>query len=388
MSNSQNVWFLNDCDPDYQNIPFNDSLKLFQSDGSEIMSKSGFNICQQLSGTRLLAVTSNGDYCWLSENVGNKLSKIDKNGNLIKQIDKSIGAIDICSNGNIFALGTNGTIMGDSIYIFDSIGNVLKSAPYGGIDLVVDEAHNAVWIVGSDIKKLDLSLSLDFVIDPIAWTAMSVDFSTDGSVWVGEGEYVPGNGQDRILHISQTGIIIDSISLVSRPNCIRVNRKDGNIWIASISLYSLDHTNLTLNQIANGGFTLSIDNNENIWIAGYFNLRKYSKSGSLLIAITNFGDYNQAYIATEKDYSLSIDENSKPTSNLIEMFPNPANNKLTIEASQKTDIVILNLKGQIIKRINAAEKQTTIDISDLARGMYFIKVRTKKDFAVKKFIKE
>jgi uncharacterized protein (TIGR02145 family) len=74
--------------------------------------------------------------------------------------------------------------------------------------------------------------------------------------------------------------------------------------------------------------------------------------------------------------------------NQIQIYPNPVNNNLTIETLQKSEIEILNIEGQIIKSIYTNDKATTIDISTLAGGMYFLKVKTEKGFVVKKFVKE
>jgi lysozyme len=70
------------------------------------------------------------------------------------------------------------------------------------------------------------------------------------------------------------------------------------------------------------------------------------------------------------------------------IYPNPAQDELTIVTPQKSTLEILNIEGQIIKTINSTEKQTIIDLSDLSRGVYIIKAKTEKGIAVKKFIKE
>ena len=72
----------------------------------------------------------------------------------------------------------------------------------------------------------------------------------------------------------------------------------------------------------------------------------------------------------------------------ISLYPNPAFNKLNIETPSASEIEILNIQGQLIKRIAANENNTSIDISAFAKGMYFIKVKTEKGLVVKKFVKE
>ena len=74
----------------------------------------------------------------------------------------------------------------------------------------------------------------------------------------------------------------------------------------------------------------------------------------------------------------------------ISIYPDPATDKLTIDASQSIpkSIEILNIEGQIIKVITGSSNKTNVDISELPSGLYFVKVQTEKGIAVKKFIKE
>jgi hypothetical protein len=84
---------------------------------------------------------------------------------------------------------------------------------------------------------------------------------------------------------------------------------------------------------------------------------------------------------------VGIEEKNNYEGNIY-VYPNPAIINLNIETPQISIIEILNLQGQIIKTINTVEKETSIDISSFAKGMYFVKVKTERGIAVKKFIKE
>jgi len=96
-----------------------------------------------------------------------------------------------------------------------------------------------------------------------------------------------------------------------------------------------------------------------------------------------------AYVFID-DVSLSTSVGVYEESNnaLINIYPNPATDNITIETAEKASIEILNIAGQIIKTINTAVKQTSIDVSDLASGVYIIKAKTEKGVAVRKFVKE
>jgi len=82
-----------------------------------------------------------------------------------------------------------------------------------------------------------------------------------------------------------------------------------------------------------------------------------------------------------------VEENQLAES-AINIFPNPTNDNLTIETTEKATIEILNIEGQTIMTINTAVKQTSIDVSNLSSGVYIIKAKTERGVAVKKFIKE
>ncbi len=73
---------------------------------------------------------------------------------------------------------------------------------------------------------------------------------------------------------------------------------------------------------------------------------------------------------------------------LVDIYPNPAMNDISVEMKQKSEIEISNISGQIIKTIYSDDTKTTIDIGNLSGGVYIIKVKTDKGIAIKKFIKE
>jgi hypothetical protein len=70
---------------------------------------------------------------------------------------------------------------------------------------------------------------------------------------------------------------------------------------------------------------------------------------------------------------------------LFDMYPNPATNELSIinkELISKIDV--FNITGQL----QFSTTKSTIDISELSPGIYFIKAYSLKDLAIEKFVKE
>jgi hypothetical protein len=105
----------------------------------------------------------------------------------------------------------------------------------------------------------------------------------------------------------------------------------------------------------------------------------------------SYKDVNTAFGSSLSNiYSnyITVGVNENSLNNRVNIYPNPANTKIEILTSKKSEIEILNIEGQILKSMNANETNTTIDISAFARGMFFVYVRTENGIAIKKFIKE
>ena len=80
----------------------------------------------------------------------------------------------------------------------------------------------------------------------------------------------------------------------------------------------------------------------------------------------------------------------KISENNIDIFPNPAVNKVTIRGALNLyQIEILDATGQIQQTVNNIENSFTVDISELPSGLYFVRVRDLSNnlLEVQKFIK-
>jgi len=79
--------------------------------------------------------------------------------------------------------------------------------------------------------------------------------------------------------------------------------------------------------------------------------------------------------------------NSKGDMNI---YPNPSSDYLTLKLSQNTKatIKIYNLLGEIKYTSIMSSPETTIDIADLAKGIYIVEVATEKNVMREKFIKQ
>lgn len=75
--------------------------------------------------------------------------------------------------------------------------------------------------------------------------------------------------------------------------------------------------------------------------------------------------------------------------NNISLYPNPTKERVYINTSIPIKkITICNFLGQEIKNYNTSQVQSSIDISELNKGIYFVKIYTEKVVHTTKIIKE
>jgi C1A family cysteine protease len=75
----------------------------------------------------------------------------------------------------------------------------------------------------------------------------------------------------------------------------------------------------------------------------------------------------------------------------ISIYPNPANDNVTVENNNFTigqTISVYDIQGQLLLQQPMQQAKTNIDISIFSKGLYFLKVENGTGVAVKKFMKE
>ena len=73
----------------------------------------------------------------------------------------------------------------------------------------------------------------------------------------------------------------------------------------------------------------------------------------------------------------------------IGIYPNPASNTLNIESITKfSQVIISDVLGNVVIRQQVYNHNTSVDVSGLGKGLYFVKMVDEKGFVVKKFLKE
>lgn len=119
-----------------------------------------------------------------------------------------------------------------------------------------------------------------------------------------------------------------------------------------------------LGTFSNTEFRESITNNITVASDGTYYLGFYA-----------YSDFNMWRLKLDEIQFTSNDNISDITMSNINIYPNPTNNKITVENAIKTNITIINLLGQTIvptKNINNATH--TIDVSTLPNGTYILHI--------------
>lgn len=86
---------------------------------------------------------------------------------------------------------------------------------------------------------------------------------------------------------------------------------------------------------------------------------------------------------------IGIDETE--LNNLIQVFPNPANNFVTIQLpalSKKATIIISNQIGETILKDETSNQSEILNIEQFANGVYTISIQTEFGSVHRKLIKQ
>lgn len=103
-----------------------------------------------------------------------------------------------------------------------------------------------------------------------------------------------------------------------------------------------------------------------------------------------FFDYNWPIITNNANTTFTVLGTSDINKDLaVRMYPNPASESINVQAASELQTIYLyDVQGRIIISKAVVGSNTTLDISFLPKGMYFVKVLAEGGAALKKIIKE
>lgn len=215
------------------------------------------------------------------------------------------------------------------------------------------------------------------VIMPVVLTVIDCSVDTDNDT-------VPSTTEDVD---SDTNLANDDSDFDGIPNYLD-NDDDGDLVLTNVEyVFARTSNSQTVNAILdtdNDGIANYLDSDDDG--DGLLTWKEdYNRDGNPANDDTNVNglpDYLESAV-TLGVQNPSID-------NLIRLYPNPASTILNIENNSTLTIdaiTIYSINGSVLREVQNGQNFETISVSDLASGIYFVKIKCNDSVIIKKFIK-
>ena len=319
----------------------------------------------------------------------------------------TISDTTIIGTDTLYPTGYYQVIFGDTVYImnndlificYNDLGDVLwiKQAESKSHDFWTNIAldDNSNYYISGEINDTTnfwgtmlypTGESTPFLLktDPfgnIIWLIHGEPISPGGHITVyditinGEYIYLTGSPYGRS---SFANMNISNYAYVYNTFILKLDLDGNGLWPI------IDTTNLSHNKSSG----ITIDLMENIAVCGYFedtvhfgNNYLYSIGGQTMFVAKMLS--SPIYI---EDSKMLVGEKD------VKIYPNPAENRITIEVSKLSfsslSLEIIDEFGRTVKTVNSTGNETTISIVDLRPGIYYCRVSGEGIYSVEKIIK-
>ncbi len=352
-------------------------------DGEFAGDFSGADIDLSSDGTILAISASSNDgngtdsgHVRVFENIEGTWTQIGEDIDGEGESNFSGAGLSLSSDGTIVAIGAPGNDSGGS----SNTGHVR-----------VFENINGTWTqIGQDIDGLftndflgtSVSLSSDGTIvaagapNSLGTLGMVRIFRNQGGTWVQIGENIPGeasgDNSGASVSLSSNGAVVaigapDNDGNGSNSGHVRIYQNINDVWVQAGQ--DIDGED-TFQHFEGMGLSLSSD------------------SFTVAIGYSRNDGENGENSGSARVFDISgVLSTKEVTQSQFTMYPNPASTNVTIQLDQNSNLenaTIYNSLGQIIK----TSTETTINTSDLSKGIYILEVITNQGKASKKLIIE
>ena len=222
----------------------------------------------------------------------------------------------------------------------------------------------------------------------ISLSGYSIKKQSNGGSWVNEFDLDSGNVTSIIpndvfviTHVDASNpILLAQADLVGPPN------NDANNYGSPINFNGNDPVGLFKNGVL-------------IDIIGEENNSSYHIQDKTYRRKSNISVPNSTYTTSEWDIfdvntfdGIGSHTSTLSTKNVVfesfKMFPNPANgDNIYFSVTENATINIYNVLGKLIQSSEVTKSKNNINISDLSKGIYLVKINSGKQFITKKLIK-
>ena len=306
-----------------------------------------------------------------------------------------------------YGVESNGTYiyvaqwLGDTIGKYDLMGNVVEKFVIPGVERVRDMAYDGQYYYGGNANNYFYILDLD---NKVLIDTIHTNFNIRGMAYdpIEDVLWTSGNWSPEFNKIDKQGNILDSwIATGITMNAISGLAFD-NYTYGGPSLwgFSQDSSGAMIvkydiaTQTQTGNMIDMMSISQNVGIAGGLYITDIpTRSGHVLGGCIQ----NEIVFGFDLDYAnqmvVGVDNNNMIIS--LKVYPNPAkdilNISIDVDDQAIVDCRIFNQAGQLIHNQNivgANSGNTSIDISALNAGTYFVQLSGKEGYSItKKFLK-
>jgi hypothetical protein len=298
------ILILDNCDEAYSGKEeYKDNLTLLTSAGKPVFRISGFNNCESIGGSHMIAVDSGRKRIWVAENVAHRIRCFDFAGKetlRLPEIRCSALAVDP-ETGNVWALVGENLVKGRTV-VLDDAGREIASYDIVGWDLVYDRKARAFWIAAKKLTKIVAATGKIVHSNDVApWCASSVDVDpTTGAAWVGVREHPDVLGsRNRLLKFGPDGKELVAIELGPRsPSRVSVEPREGGVWVAfgkSVGWFSANGKAESEHSVE--ARAVQVDPAGGVWIVTPTEAQKLTSKGEVTERVKHAGRTSQAWIA-------------------------------------------------------------------------------------------
>ncbi len=300
------IIILDDCDEQYKGKKsYVDNLTFFDTTGTLKFRQSGFNNCQSIGSSRMIAVDSARECIWVIENVGRRIRRLDfagKENLTIPEVHGSALAVDP-ETGNVWALIGDGSIGKGKVAVYDSTGKDVASYDVSGWDIAYDRKSKAFWIVEKNLTKVNAADGQILCsVEVATWCASSVDVdSRSGSVWVAVRKHSEVAGSsNRLVKVDTNGKELTAVDLgLKVPFRVSVDPINGSVWMAhfrkSVERFSADGK--SQGEFAVEALAVQVDQaGGDVWVVTPTEVQKMTPKGEITTRAKHAGTTSQAWI--------------------------------------------------------------------------------------------
>lgn len=308
-----------------------------------------------------------------------------------------ISSIGVDGNGNSYITGY---FQGPSIS-FDAI-TLTSIAPYGGLFVVkFNPSGQVMWARTAEESGNGGAQSTTLYVDAIGnpyingyFNSQTISFDSymflnrNFSVMGYDAFFVKYDADGNVLSVKNAGGPVSSFD-----KSISVDAS-GNYYLTGnglVSMYNASGDSLwTIFKYGCTAKSICSAPDGSLYLTGKFWSSAVAFGSTILTCEDPGYSKGDFFIAKLNSYTTGINTFNKSEMQ-VSIYPNPARNILTVENTSgigNKTISIFNIRGQLLINQLIKRNRSDIDVSGLAKGMYFLKVNTDKGVELKKFVKE